>query len=78
MTEKNNADEKKMEEAESAAPPDPSMISPEMRKVYLYVSDTFFEQGRRPSSEEVAQNTGLPVEAVEAILDAFEKRIRHL
>ena len=72
MTEKNNADENEMEEAEGGAPPDPSMISPEMRKVYLCVSDTLFEQGRRPSSEEVAQNTGLPVEAVEAILDAFE------
>ena len=72
MTEKDNADAKKMEEAESCAPPDPSMISPEMRKVYLYVSNTLFEQGRRSSPGEVAQNTGLPVAAVEEILDAFE------
>ena len=77
MTEKNDADAKKMEEAESCPPPDPSMISPEMRKVYLYVSNTLFEQGRRSSPGEVAQNTGLPVAAVEEILDAFEMRIWH-
>ena len=31
----------KKQEVEGCGPPDPSMITPEMRKVYLYVSNTF-------------------------------------
>ncbi|MEE8401178.1 MAG: organomercurial lyase [Candidatus Hydrothermarchaeaceae archaeon] len=69
-------DESKLEEkgaaSESCGPPDPSMISPEMKKVYLYVSDTLFEQGRRPSIEEISKGTELPESAVGEILDAFE------
>ena len=36
------------------------------------MSNTLFEKGRRSSVEEIAQNTNLPIEAVEEILDAFE------
>ena len=51
----------KKQEVEGCGPPDPSMITPEMRKVYLYVSNTLFEKGRRSSLEEIAQNTNLPL-----------------
>ena len=65
-------DETTTESADACGPPDPAMITAEMRKVYLDVSNTLLEQGRRSSLAEVARNTDLSVDSVEKIFDAFE------
>ena len=57
---------------ENCGPVDPSMISPEMRKVYVYISNTLLEEGRRPSLEEVAERTVQSLDVVKQVLDAFE------
>ena len=40
---------------QDCGPVDPSMISAEMRKIYVCISNTLLEEGRRPSLEEVAR-----------------------
>ena len=49
---------------QDCGPVDPSMISAEMRKIYVYISNTLLEEGRRPSLEEVAEKTVQPLEVV--------------
>jgi len=56
----------------NCGPVDPSMISPPMREIYVFISNTLLEQGRRPSLEEVAEATEYPVEVVNQVLDGFE------
>ena len=43
-----------------------------MRKIYVYISNTLLEEGRRPSLEEVAEKTVQPLEVVKQVLDVFE------
>ena len=56
----------------SCGPVDPSMISPPMREIYVFISNTLLEQGRRPSLEEVAKATEYSVDVVNQVLDGFE------
>jgi hypothetical protein len=58
---------------QNCGPVDPSMISREMRNVYVYISATLLEEGRRPSLEEVAEKTSHPLDVVKQVLDAFEE-----
>jgi hypothetical protein len=53
-------------------PVTPEMISTEMRKIYVYISNSLLEEGRRPSLEEVAEKTAQPLEVVKQVLDVFE------
>ena len=57
---------------QDCGPVDPSMISAEMRTIYVYISNTLLEEGRRPSLEEVAEKTVQPLEVVKHVLDVFE------
>ena len=57
---------------QDCGPVDPSMISAEMRKIYVCISNTLLEEGRRPSLEEVAEKTVQPLEVVKQVLDVFE------
>ena len=57
---------------QDCGPVTPSMISAEMRKIYVYISNTLLEEGRRPSLEEVAEKTVQPLEVVKQVLDVFE------
>lgn len=57
---------------QSCGPVDPSMISPVMRDVYVYISNTLLEEGRMPSLKEVAEKTEQPLELVNQVLDTFE------
>ena len=57
---------------QDCGPVDPSMISAEMRTIYIYISNTLLEEGRRPSLEEVAEKTVQPLEVVKQVLDVFE------
>ncbi|HHZ88131.1 MAG TPA: hypothetical protein EYN67_10875 [Flavobacteriales bacterium] len=57
---------------ECCGPVDPSMISPVMRNVYIYISDTLLKEGRMPSLEEVAGKTKQPLEVIKQVLDGFE------
>jgi len=57
---------------ECCGPIDPSMISPVMREVYVFISDTLLNEGRMPSLEEVAGKTEQPMEVVKQVLDGFE------
>ncbi len=41
---------------QNCGPVDPSMISPEMRKVYVYISNTLLEEGRRQRQPSTAAN----------------------
>lgn len=60
------------EQLAAVGPLDPSMITSEMKDVYVCMSSILLECGRRPSLEEIAEKTGVPVQAVEQIMDAFE------
>ena len=49
-----------------------SFITPEIRATYGYLTNSLWMEGRRPSNEEMAQNTNLPVDTVKAVLDGLE------
>ena len=52
--------------------PDPSIVTTEIRATYACLTSSLWEEGRRPSNEEMAQKTNLSVDQVKAILDGLE------
>jgi len=57
---------------QNCGPIDPSMISPVMREVYVFISNTLLEQGRMPSLKEVSEKTDQPLGLIHKVLDGFE------
>lgn len=57
---------------EEAGAPDPSIVTPEIRAVYASLTGSLFNEGKRPSNEEMAKTAGLSVDMVKQILDGLE------